>query len=149
MDIKERLLEACKKTVNHRLHTIQSTIASHQKALNSETKSSVGDKHETGRAMLQLEMEKAGNQLQSVQEMLQNLSKINASKSSKKAHLGSIVETNIGVYFLSTSVGKVILENKNYFAISTVSPIGKLLLGKEKGVIVEFNNNKIKVLSVY
>lgn len=149
MEIKQKLLQACKKVVNQRLHTIESTIASHQKALNSETKSSVGDKHETGRAMLQLEIEKAGNQLQSVQEMLQTLSKVNANTVSRTAHLGSVVETTNGNYFLSTSVGKVTLENTVYFSISTVSPLGKLFMGKEKDAIIEFNNNKIKVLSIY
>lgn len=60
MSLKEELYELCVDFVDSRLSTIQQTIESNQKALTSETKSSAGDKHETGRAMLQLEMEKAG-----------------------------------------------------------------------------------------
>ena len=37
-----------------------------KEALFEEIKSSVGDKHETGRAMLQLEREKVGNQFYEV-----------------------------------------------------------------------------------
>ena len=63
LTLKESLFQQCEDFVNTRLQTIQIIISSHQKALSSETKSSAGDKHETGRAMLQLEMEKAGQQL--------------------------------------------------------------------------------------
>jgi len=69
MTLKENLYQQCVLTVENRFKTIQEIISSHQKSLNSETKSSAGDKHETGRAMLQLEMEKAGQQLASIQQM--------------------------------------------------------------------------------
>ena len=66
MNIKQQLYKHCQEFVNQKLDTIQKTILSNKEALNSETKSSAGDKHETGRAMLQLEMEKAGQQLKVV-----------------------------------------------------------------------------------
>ena len=58
------------------MKTIEHTMQSNQEALDSESKSSAGDKHETGRAMLQLEMEKAGQQLQEVEKMKLILEKI-------------------------------------------------------------------------
>jgi hypothetical protein len=69
MDIKEVLLKQCALIVNNRLETVEKIISSNQKALQSETKSSAGDKHETGRAMLQLEIEKASQQFIAIQEM--------------------------------------------------------------------------------
>ena len=60
LKIKEQLYEACLLFVKNRLETVTNVIESNKKAMFSETKSSAGDKHETGRAMLQLEMEKAG-----------------------------------------------------------------------------------------
>ena len=63
MNLKEALFKQCEAFVNKRLRNIEEVISSNQKALQSETKSTAGDKHETGRAMLQLEMEKAGQQL--------------------------------------------------------------------------------------
>lgn len=59
MNLKETLFKQCVLFVNKRLQTIEEVLSSNQKALQAETKSSAGDKHETGRAMLQLEMEKA------------------------------------------------------------------------------------------
>lgn len=148
MELKKQLLESCKLFVNERLQTVQQTISSHQKALASEAKSSAGDKHETGRAMLQLEMEKASQQLLGISEMNTILSKINTSNAAKIAHLGSIIYTSIGTYFLSISAGKIILENNEYFAVSVVSPIGKILLGKKEKETILFNNNEILITNI-
>jgi len=145
MNLKQELFNQCKKFLENRLETIQETISSNQNALQSETKSSAGDKHETGRAMLQLEMEKAGQQLQDVLQMKETLAKMNLTKKSTIAHLGSLVKTNQGTYFLSISAGKLIVDSENYLAISVSSPIGKLLLGKQEKETFIFNAKTIKI----
>lgn len=148
MQLKEQLLESCKTFVNKRLQTVQETISSNQKALTSEAKSSAGDKHETGRAMLQLEMEKASQQLAGISEMNTILSKIDIYKSTKVAHLGSLVFTNIGNYFLSISAGKISVDKEDYFAISVSSPIGKMLLGKAEKTNFSFNNKTVEIVFI-
>ena len=148
MILKKQLLESCKLFVNERLQTVQQTISSNQKALASEAKSSAGDKHETGRAMLQLEMEKASQQLAGISEMNKILSKINTSKTSKVAHLGSIIYTNIGAYFLSISAGKILIDNNEYFAVSVSSPIGRILLGKQEKQSELLNNKNIHITKI-
>tara|TARA_R110002072_G_scaffold170_7_gene1164 strand:+ start:288 stop:737 length:450 start_codon:yes stop_codon:yes gene_type:complete len=145
MNIKTALYNQCQMFVDKRLQTIQDIISSNQKALQSETKSSAGDKHETGRAMLQLEMEKAGQQLQGVLQMKETLAKMDISKNSTIAHVGSLVKTTQATYFLSISAGKLVVENEHYFAVSVSSPIGKLLLGKKEKDSFVFNGNQIVV----
>lgn len=149
MEIKQELYKLCEAYVNKRLQTVEEIISSNQKALQSETKSTAGDKHETGRAMLQLEMEKASQQLSGVTLMKETLAKLNVAKTSKIAHLGSVVITNTANYFLSISVGQLVVEDKVYFAISVSSPIGKLLLGKKVNDEVIFNGKEIKIKSVF
>lgn len=148
MNIKEELFKQCQDFVNKRLQTVEEIITSNQKALQAETKSSAGDKHETGRAMLQLEMEKASQQLAGIQFMKETLSKINISKTSEVAHLGSIVVTTTGIYFLCISAGQIVIENKVYYAVSIASPIGKILLGKKANDEYVFNRQKNKVILV-
>lgn len=148
MNIKEELLNKCKEQVENRLQSVLSTITSHQKALQSETKSSAGDKHETGRAMLQLEMEKASQQLLNIKQMKEILSRININKNTEKASLGSIIETSNGNYFLAVSVGKITVLKTDYFAISTSSPIGKQLLGKQEKEKFNFNETLIFIHSI-
>jgi transcription elongation GreA/GreB family factor len=146
--IKEVLFKECQDFVNKRSQTVEDIISSNQKALQSETKSSAGDKHETGRAMLQLEMEKAGQQLAGIHQMKLILAKIDILKKSEVAHLGSVVETDFANYFLSISAGKIIIEDKIYFAISILSPIGKLLLGKKIKDKFIFNGKTFQIKKI-
>lgn len=146
-EIKEKLYSACTKFVQDRAKTIENIINSNQKALSSETKSSAGDKHETGRAMLQLEMEKASLQLKGIHEMKSVLAKMNLEKSDN-AKLGSIIITNNTYYFLAVSAGKIKIENQVYYAISPSSPIGSLLLGKKAGDSFIFNQ-EFRIKTIY
>jgi hypothetical protein len=145
LKIKEALFEQCEVFVNKRLYNIENVISSNQKALQSETKSSAGDKHETGRAMLQLEIEKAGQQLAGIVQLKEILVKMDISKTSKNACLGSLVLTEKACYFLSISAGQLVVEGNVYFAISVSSPIGKLLLGKKEKEVISFNGNAIVI----
>ena len=69
MNLKQQLYQYCWTFIEDRFKTIQNNIEELQKALNSETKSSAGDKHETGRAMLQLDREKLGLQLAEINKI--------------------------------------------------------------------------------
>jgi len=100
LKIKKKLYEACLLFVNEKQNTVTTTIESNKKALFSETKSSAGDKHETGRAMLQLEMEKASQQLAVINQMKAVLDKIIIENTSTISCLGSLIITNKGTYYL-------------------------------------------------
>jgi len=146
--IKRELLKKCNEVVDIKYETVTKIIASNKTALESETKSSAGDKHETGRAMLQLEMEKASQQFASISSMREVLRKMDVSKKNEIGKLGSLIFTNSGIYFLAISIGQININGSDIFVISPSSPIGNLLLGKIKGDIFRFNDKDIKVLEV-
>jgi len=139
MTVKEQLYQACEEFLKGRLNMVIERIANIQESLQSETKSSAGDKHETGRAMLQLEREKAGNQLIDIQKQQELFSRVVIDTSSDVARLGSLVTTDKGAYFLAISVGAITIDEKTYYAISPSSPIGSVLLGKKMGEKFSFN----------
>lgn len=134
--------------MNNRLQTIQNTILEIQNSLTSETKSSAGDKHETGRAMLQLEREKTGNQLAEIEKTKQVLSKINIESTSNNIGLGSVVFTTQSNYFIAISAGEKQVKNQKFYAISANTPISQLLLGKSVGDEIEFRNSTFKIVEV-
>lgn len=148
-ELKENLLHQCQVFVNNRLGAVQNTIQEIQESLTSETKSSAGDKHETGRAMLQLEREKAGQQLAEIQKINQLLSKIDCSKSSKTVSLGSIVMTTASHYFIAISAGVLETNSTSYYAISANTPISKSLLGKSSGDQIQFRDQRFKIIEVF
>jgi len=55
--IKEQLLRFCWHALDQRMSRLKKRSLGLQEPLCAETKSSVGNKHETGRAMVQLKME--------------------------------------------------------------------------------------------
>ena len=92
-ELKAVVHERCLDLVESRLTEIRDELKRLQEAANEETKSSAGDKYETGRAMLMLEREKLGGQLQSNEAMLTALARIDLSKSMEEVDFGSLVRT--------------------------------------------------------
>lgn len=146
---KQKLLHACKTHIENKLTDIQKAIDHYQLDLNSETKSSAGDKHETGRAMLQLEMEKLGQQYQNVWAQKNKLNKIDIEPKTI-AQAGSLISTNNNLYyFLAESIGRLAFEQQQIMVISTQSPIGQLLIGKKEEDQISFNQQKITIKHIY
>jgi len=148
MIIKETLYNRCLNFIDERLITVNKTISDIQNSLQSETKSSAGDKHETGRAMLQLEREKAGHQLAEIEKQKHILQKINIDTKHQKVTLGSVVITTQANYFIAVSAGEIIVDNTVYFAISAATPIAQLLLSKSVDDEIVFRGNGFRILSV-
>ncbi len=148
MSIKEALYQQCEVFIDNRFRIVENTIKDIQKSLTTETKSSAGDKHETGRAMLQLEREKAGKQLAEIQKIKAVLSKIDISKSSNTVSLGSVIYTSHLNYFIAISAGELKVENKTFYAISASTPIAQLLLGKTVGDIISFRNQEFSIENI-
>ena len=144
-NIKERLYSKCKIFTDQRFETINEAIKAIQNSLLSETKSSAGDKHETGRAMLQLEREKAGNQLAEIQKVKEQLTKISTSKVSDIVKLGSVVYTNKANYYIAISAGVLKVGKESFYAISPSTPIGQLLLSKRVKDQITFRENSFVI----
>lgn len=147
-NIKSQLYAACSDYINNRLMQVETNIRSMQNDLLSETKSSAGDKHETGRAMIHLEIEKLAAQLSQIRREKEKLQKITISKSSDQIKMGSLVLTDKGKYFLSISAGEILLDEEIYYAVSGSSPVGKILLGQTSGNSIQLRNQTIRILDV-
>ncbi|PHQ56548.1 MAG: 3-oxoacyl-ACP synthase [Lutibacter sp.] len=147
LKIKKKLYEACLHFTNEKLTTVMNMMHSNKKALFSETKSSAGDKHETGRAMIQLEMEKLSGQLGEINLMDDVLKKMDYKKKSEVICLGSLIITDKTNYYLAISAGKIVINSVEFFAISTNSPIGQQILGKKTRDKIPFNN--VTILEFY
>jgi hypothetical protein len=146
--VKEELLRACEAKVSQRIQSIQEVLQSIEESRNNETKSSAGDKYETGRAMMQMEEDKNRGQLLQALQVQQELAQIDPHRLSEQVGVGSLVETTQGKYFLSIGIGKVSLGDEIYFCLSSQSPIGRVMMGKAVGDIVEFNGKTIKITGV-
>tara|TARA_R110001592_G_scaffold109429_1_gene305168 strand:- start:1189 stop:1674 length:486 start_codon:yes stop_codon:yes gene_type:complete len=140
--IKNKLYQRCLTIAEEKITSLKEILQETQDAANNETKSSAGDKHETGRAMAQLETEKLTTQLTEALKLKQAVSQINSTTSTNQITIGSIVYTNNGNFYIAASIGKIEVEDESFFAISPASPIGKLLLTKKEKESFSFNGNQ-------
>jgi transcription elongation GreA/GreB family factor len=148
MHHKPLLLAHCQQYIAQRLGTITDAQAAIRQALNEETKSTAGDKHETGRAMMQLEQEKLSAQLAEVQQLRQVIDRTQLFDLPPGIGEGSLVLTSQGNYFIAISAGKVELEGRLYYLVSLASPIGAALAGKQAGDSVPFRGQNITIQEV-
>ena len=116
--------------------------------MTSEIKSSVGDKHETGRAMIHLELEKLGNQIHKIELNYQRLNTIKDFKNSTTVSLGSIIFTDKENYYLAVAADSCKINSKVFYCISPKSPVGKLLIGKKINQSIRFNDIESIILEI-
>ena len=147
-NLKKDLYQFCSEYADNRIGRIQKQIQGIQESLKSETKSSAGDKHETGRAMLQLEREKLGQQLLEAEKTRQRLNNVHVNQNFKSIGLGSLVHTSMNSYFIAISAGEYKAGNNRVYCISAGTPIGKLLIGRCKGNQFSFKNVTIVIEEV-
>ena len=134
--------------INERISNAKTAMNLVQESVNSEGKSSAGDKYETGRAMAQIERDIYARQLANTQNELKVLRNIDITKPSLSVGLGTLAKTSAGYFFISISIGKIEINNQTIIAVSSNSPIGLVLKGKKVGESFLFMGKGEDVLGV-
>jgi transcription elongation GreA/GreB family factor len=145
---KESLIGHLTQLLNHKVAEADRAIAAAIDSRNNDTKSSAGDKYETGREMIQIEINKFEEQKGKALVLQQDLSKIEPHKVCSKAEFGSLIATDTAHYFLSIGLGKLEFEGEVYYAISMASPIGMALKDKAVGDRVMFQGREIRIREI-
>lgn len=135
---KEEILNHIKVRVAEKVQQLERLIAE-TRSSNNDTKSSMGDKYETGREMLQQEINHLQRQLNEALNQQMVLQKITVEPSFKVQN-GALVKTNKGMFYISASVGEIVSENQKIMTVSVESPLVKTMFGKELGAQFVMNN---------
>src|SRR5260370_6613932 len=99
-DLKKELHNLCINYVTERIDTAMQAINATRQAANEETKSSAGDKYETGRAMTQQETDRNQAQLNEANKLMVALNQINVNTVFKTAETASLIITNNGRFYM-------------------------------------------------
>jgi transcription elongation GreA/GreB family factor len=145
---KTRVIELCKMRLNERIAELLETEKSAQESAAGDTKSSMGDKHETSRELLQQEREMAGRRMAEAIRQKDELERILPDHVLNQVQTGALVETSIGTFFFATALGFITLHDKKIAVLSIASPIGQALKEKQLGDIVSFQNKDIRIISI-
>lgn len=147
-EFKGEILKELKSFIINKIHLLQETYREVTGSLESESKSSAGDKHETGRAMAQLEQEKIAHQIGIQEQLLLQVNALKNALSPSMVQIGSLVELSSGWFFISVGIGKINAQGKDVFCINSASPVGQQLLDKKVGDNITINGQSLTILSV-
>lgn len=126
----------------------QGAIDHAKESANDDTKSSAGDKYETGREMMQQEIDRNRKQLEESKKLKLILELIDPLKNCDSVMNGCLVTTNLGRFYIGISCGQLQIDGVNYFAISAMSPIGSKLMRQKVGYEFDFNGKMFKIENV-
>ncbi len=146
---KENIIATAQNLLNSKLIELEKAIFNVQNAANEESKSSMGDKYETGRAMAQNDRAMLENQKNELLKDIITFENINFGQETEFVKNGSLVQTSIGYILVSVSLGKIVEGGINVMLISSASPLGAELLGKKAKVSITMNGRQIQILGIY
>jgi hypothetical protein len=148
MIVKEELFNYCHDFVAGRIEELRRAIESARESANDDTKSSAGDKFETSREMLQQEVTRNLTFLAEAERMKADLEKLTLADEPGEIKPGCLAETDMGNFYIAISAGKIVVQGKEYFAMSIQSPLGQVLKGRKATDTFEFRGVKHRIVSV-
>jgi transcription elongation GreA/GreB family factor len=145
---KAGLLRHLHEILRGKVNAAHQEIASTRASFASDTKSSAGDKHEVGRAMLQQELDKLEEQRAKLIALEQELERVPLDRVYEQVGFGSLVITDLGNYFIAIGLGAVTVDGEACYMISMASPAAQALKDKRVGDAVELNGRRSTVQAI-
>ncbi len=145
---KQQVYKASVKVIEEKIAHAKAAMNEAQEAANTEEKSSMGDKYETGRAMSQLAKDMNAKQMVAFQNELNQLQKLSQLHPSKTVSSGALVQTEQGYFFIAAAIGSISVNEVKIMVLSPETPLSKALWGKKAGDFYELNGKKQKILKI-
>lgn len=146
---KQQVIAQARAWFGQKLKDLEQHIQAVQQSANQESKSSMGDKYETGRAMAQNEVFMLRSQLENLRQEMGKFEAIDFSALRKEGGAGSLVRTGNGWFLLSAALGKIPVSDQAVMCISLDSPLGKVLSGKTAGELFLVNGKEGRILEIF
>lgn len=148
MNLKENILQQHQQLLQDKIDVFRDMIAALTQDAQNDAKGSAGDKHETALSMMHIEQEKLNHKLKEILSQKAIIDKIDASANHTKIALGSLVQANGMLLFISAALPKITVDDKSIIAVSPQSPLGNKLMGNEVGFSFEINTTKYLIQSI-
>ncbi|WP_298116835.1 hypothetical protein [Flavobacterium sp.] len=146
--MKQQILQKHQQLLQDKIDVFRDMISGLTEDAQNDAKGSAGDKHETALSMMHIEQEKLNHKLKEILDQKSVLDKIDASANHTKIALGSLVQANGMLLFISAALPKITIEDKIIIAVSPQSPLGSKLMGNEVGFEFEINTTKYTIESI-
>lgn len=136
--------------VDKNLAEAKARMASLKESLGAESKSSAGDKHETGRAMIHLEQERVQDTVGRLEHMRGLLMQRAAQdKVIQRVSPGALVETTGPWVLVGVPLGKVQLPDALVLCVGAEAPLAQQWHGAQPGDQVALGPQKLTIQAIY
>ncbi len=147
---KNDIFDALESQLHAAVEEGQGHLASLQEALTSEAKSTAGDKHETGRAMIHQEMRQVNDTLQRSQLALQELTRLRqVSIAPVRVAAGVLVETTGPWVLVGLPFGKRSLDESLVLGVSVEAPLAQAWHGAQVGDEVRLGPSTLQIVALH
>lgn len=146
---KEKIYQTAIAQVKEKINLLKTERKAINDGILEDTKSSAGDKFETGRETMSRDLMTVENQLKQANFEFDELCRFQAiKKPSSSVQEGSLVQLGTDKYLISISLGQITVDGQKLFMLSKNSPLGEILVGRKKNDQVEFRGKSILITEV-
>lgn len=146
--MKRVILKKCVEVLEGKTSIVKEAMETAQASANNETKSSAGDKYETGRAMSQNERDMNARQLAELLGQQKTIRSINPDRTCEKVELGALIKTTNTIFFISVGLGALKVGDMEIMTISAISPIAQAMLDLKTDDRFEWMKKKVEILEI-
>jgi transcription elongation GreA/GreB family factor len=147
--MKQQVVQRYHQILQDRIDVFRDMISGLTEDAQNDAKGSAGDKHETALSMMHLEQEKLNHKLKEILDQKAILDKIDPNANHNKIALGSLVQANGMLLFISAALPKINIDQSTIIAVSPQSPLGSKLMGNSEGFTFEINTSQFTVEKVF
>ncbi|UCG27429.1 MAG: hypothetical protein JSV24_10700 [Bacteroidales bacterium] len=147
LKLKRRLIELCIEEQDKIVHHAKARMDEAQQSANEYGQPQ--DRFDSYRTQMLGKRDMFAKQLCKAIDDRNVLDRIELIEESDKVAFGAVIVMEDQNLFVSISLGKINLENRDYFTISPLVPLYKAMEGLKKGDSFEFNGNKRIIIDLF
>ena len=148
--MREIILKHLMGHVDKDLEEAKARMASLKESLGAESKSSAGDKHETGRAMIHVEQERVQETVGRLEHMRGVLvQRATQGKAIQRVSPGALVETTGPWVLVGVPLGKVQLPDALVLCVGVEAPLAQQWHGAQPGDQVVLGSQQLTIQAIH
>lgn len=147
LKLKQKILDACfaqQTKVIENLKVVMEEVAD-----SAEEYGLPKDLYDSYRNQMMSKREMFAQQLLKINEQVEILRRVDMARTFHQIRFGAVVITESQRLFVASGIGKVTVDDEEYFVISAMVPFYSAIDGKKAGDTYEFRGKKERVLEVF
>lgn len=145
-ELKEQLLARCIEIKEESETNILAAMNDAQQSANEY--GAPKDRYDSFRAQLMRKRDMLAQQLSAIEEEIRFLRQIKIGNKSTKVEAGALVQLNNQTLYIIVGIGKIVLNDKIYYAVSPVVPLVTAMRDLKAGDSFSFRGTSMQIIEI-